>query len=224
MIRLENLEALQRKIRQDEIRDLSTPTWDLVKRAIREGNTDQAIQFLDYACSESKAMHDSLVSFADGALSVVSEFNEEAIFDFLKARYQARIESWLSANLSVEEDMYRFSEQQRAHFGQFEVTEEDDRYIMSGPCGSGGRLRRSKEVAKTKKAYPWSWSKKNFPYYCVHCCIAWEIIPTELRGYPLRIHLVPDDPVDPCVHLFYKTPESIPEEYFRRIGTSKTIG
>jgi hypothetical protein len=43
----------------------------------------------------------------------------------------------------------------------------------------------------------------------------------ELRGYPVRITLVGDKPEDPCVHLFYKKPELIPEEYFTRIGMKK---
>lgn len=91
------------------------------------------------------------------------------------------------------------------------------------PCGSGGRLRRTKNIGITKKAYPWSWGKSGIPYYCTHCCLAWEIIPTELWGYPIRINLVTDRPEDPCVHLFYKKPELIPEEYFDRLGMTKKI-
>jgi hypothetical protein len=53
--------------------------------------------------------------------------------------------------------------------------------------------------------------------------MAWEIIPTELRGYPLKLLMVPEKLGDPCYHYLYKRPELIPEEYFSRIGKKKTI-
>ena len=51
----------------------------------------------------------------------------------------------------------------------------------------------------------------------------WEIVPIEQRGYPLRIVEVGNKPEDPCVLLFYKNPESIPEKYFTRVGKKKII-
>jgi hypothetical protein len=154
MVRLGKSKSLKRTIRQDDLDHISLSTWSLVKKAIKKGNTQEALEYLDYGCSEAKAMHDSLVSFADGALAVIANFDEEAIFRFLRERYKARIESWISANLTVEEDIQRFAEQQRAHFSDFTVEEEQDRYIIKGPCGSGGRLRRTKEVSTTSKPYP----------------------------------------------------------------------
>jgi len=50
-----------------------------------------------------------------------------------------------------------------------------------------------------------------------------DIIPIELRGYPIRITIPGDKPEDPCIHLFYKKPELIPEDYFTRVGKTKTI-
>lgn len=45
-----------------------------------------------------------------------------------------------------------------------------------------------------------------------------------IRGYPLRIHELPERPGDPCVHLFYKDPAAIPEPYFTRIGLPRRGG
>ena len=124
----------------------------------------------------------------------------------------------------VEETLQRFTEYQRSNFSDFTVVEELDRYVVRlDLCGSGGRLMRAKNVARTQKAYPWAWGRSGVPYYCVHCCVAWEIIPTELRGYPFMIHLIAEKPEDPCVQLYYKRPELIPEEYFTRLGMTKTI-
>lgn len=223
MIRLIKSEALQRNIRQDDLSELGIPTWNLVREAVQKGKTEEAFQFLEYGCMEAKTMHDSIVNFVDDAITYIARFGEGEIFQFLRDKYFSRIENWLRVTPGVGETMQRFAEYQRSHFAEVTLKEEKDRYIMSGLCGSGGRLRKSKKVAITKKAYPWSWSKENIPYYCLHCCVAWEILPNEIRGYPLRIHLLPDQADDPCVHFFYKEPKLIPEEYFTRVGMSKRV-
>lgn len=223
MIRLKKSEALQRLLRQDDLSELGIPTWTLVREAVQKGKTEDAFQFLEYGCTEARTMHDSIVSFVDDSLTYIARFGEEEIYRFLKDKYVPRIKDWLRVTPGVVETMERFTEQQRSHFAEVVLKEEKDRYIMSGLCGSGGRLRKSKSVATTKKAYPWSWNKENVPYYCLHCCVAWEIIPNEIRGYPLRIHLLSNQPDDPCVHLFYKEPQSIPEEYLTRVGMSNRV-
>jgi hypothetical protein len=43
----------------------------------------------------------------------------------------------------------------------------------------------------------------------------------EAQGYPVKITEYSDDPNAPCVWLFYKKPELIPEHYFTRIGMKK---
>ena len=130
----------------------------------------------------------------------------------------------LNLGLSVEKTLQLDAEFARSHHSDFTVVEEPDRYVLTcDPCGSGGRLGRTMNVGVTKKAYPWSWGKSGVSYYCTHCCFIWEIIPTEIQGYPIRINLLGDKPGDPCIHLHYKKPELIPEEYFTRIGKNKTI-
>jgi hypothetical protein len=122
------------------------------------------------------------------------------------------------------ETLHRITEIKRNHGGIITVTEEPDRYVVKDdPCGTGGKLRRIRSVGTMKQAYPWSWGKSDIPYYCAHCCVLWTIIPIELRGYPIRITLVADRPEDPCVTLYYKKPELIPEEYYTMVGMTKII-
>ena len=112
----------------------------------------------------------------------------------------------------------------RDPYSNITITEEPDRYVVKlDPCRSGGRLRRTKSVGTTKKAYPWSWSRSGVCYYCCHDCLLMEIIPIELRGYPIAVFEYSDNPQDPCVQFYYKRPELIPEEYFTRVGKTKTI-
>jgi len=222
MIRLEHSESLGRKIRKDSLEELRIPTWTLVREAIREGKAEEAIRFLDYACWEAKSAHDSLCSFIDDVMTHLAEVNEELIYEVLRKRYDSVIRRWFSETLSVEESIQRCTEWQRGHGANCTITEEPERYVIKcNPCGSGGQLRRIKDVGKMKKAYNWTWGKIGVPYYCVHCCIMWEVIPGEFRGYPIRINLVGEKAQDPCVHLYYKKPELIPREYFERIGLKK---
>jgi len=224
MIKIEESKTLGRKIRQEQIEELVTPTWTFVREAIRQGKADTALALLDYAYSEVKMMHDQMCSFADDAITHLANIGEEEIYKLLRKRYEPVIRRWLSDTPGVTESLQRTIEYQRGHGGNCTITEEADKYVLScNPCGSGGQLRRSKNVSKTRKAYPWTWSKSDIPCYCVHCCVMWEILPTELRGYPIRVNLIGDRPEDTCVHLYYKEPELIPENYFVRIGLSKLI-
>jgi hypothetical protein len=225
MIRLEESEALQRKIRQDDLTELAIPTWTLAREAIQTGRIEEALDFLQYGCTESKAIHDSYVSLIDSLLAIIAAHSgEEMIMKLFREFFSAMVREWLSTTPGLEETLHRCAELQRSHFSNFTIVEEPDRYVMRfDPCGSGGRLRRTKSAATTKKAYPCSWNKSGIPYYCIHCCLIWEIMPIELRGYPLCNPLIGERPEDPCIRLFYKKPELIPEEYFIRIGMTKTI-
>jgi hypothetical protein len=50
-----------------------------------------------------------------------------------------------------------------------------------------------------------------------------EILAIEMRGYPIRVNIPGDRDDEPCIHYYYKKPESIPKEYFSRVGKSKTV-
>lgn len=224
MIRLQKSQALQREIRQDDVVELATPTWDLISEAMQAGRTQEALRLLKYARLESERNNFSMVSFAEEALTHVAGIAEAEVEKLIRQRYFANVRDWLAATPGTEETLQRCTESQRSHHASFTVREEPNRYVVTyDPCGSGGRLRRTRDLATTKQAHSWSWSRSGVPYYCCHCCLKWEIIPIELRGYPLRINLRGDRPEDPCVHLFYKRPELIPEEYFTRVGKVKTI-
>ena len=225
MIRLERSEELKRKIRRDDPVDLATPSWDLVSAAIKAGEADEALNFLEYTrFNESQVNNDSFVSFVETVLTHLAGFGEEQLPEVLRKRYIPRMTEFLSTTHGVEDILQRATESQRRHHANFTVTEEPDKYVVRyDPCGSGGRLRRTTEMGTTKKAYPWSWGKVGVPYYCCHCCVNWEMIAIELQGYPARLTLVGEKAEDPCIHLYYKKPELIPEEYFTRIGMKKDM-
>ncbi len=203
--------------------DLAIPTWTLVRQAIQSGKNDEALTLLEHACGEDKTLHDILVSARDDAVTyLVHHFGEAEVPRFWRESAHERVKKWLSLTPGVEDGLQVFTEYHRGHFSEFIISEEPEKYVIRhDPCGSGGRLMRTKNVARVRQAHPWSWGKSNVPYYCTHCCMQWEIIPTELHGYPARITLAPEKPEDPCIHFHYKAPELIPAEYFPRIGFKK---
>jgi hypothetical protein len=225
-MKIEKSEALGRNIRTGEGEALTESTWDAVKRDVREGNVDAAMAGIDYGISEARMMHDSMCSFADDVLTQLAKVaGEEEVYKLLRKRYEPTIRSWLDKTPDVKRSVERAVEFQRGHFGQTSIREEKDKFVVTcDPCGSGGRLRRTKKVERVQQPTDWTWNKPDVPIYCTHCAVMWEILPTEMRGHPIRINLPPENDNDPCVHLYYKNPEDIPEEYFERISRARGTG
>ena len=219
MIRLQRSQALERIIRQDDVADLAIPTFTLVRQAIEEGRTDEALDCLEYAYHETMTTIDSRTATLDMAVTRIASLGEEELEKFWRQKFVPKAADFLSSTPGVEESLQRVAEMYRSLLSNFTITEEADKYVIQlDPCGAGGRLRRSKSIATTKKAHPWAWGRSGVSLYCTHCCIMWEMIPIELRGYPVKICLYNENPEAPCVQIFYKKPQLIPEEYFKNIG------
>jgi hypothetical protein len=220
MSTLERSQALKRKIRQDAPKDLGKSTWAYVRKAIKAGQMDEASKLIDYELGTFQRLIDSLTLGREMLLIRLASFDEEEIEKFHRERYTPVVQDWLATTPGVEESLQRFTEGFRPFTRNLRVQEDADKYIMTlDPCGTGGRLRRNKGiVGATKKAYPWSWRRVGVCYYCSHCCMFQEILPIEMRGYPICVTQYADRRENPCVHLYYKKPELIPDEYFIRIG------
>jgi hypothetical protein len=215
MIKLEQSEVLCRMIRQDDVKELAIPTWDVVRKAMAENNIHEALRFLEYGCQETKTVHDGLCSLINSLFDSLAAFDEAEAYKVLRTRYEPVIERWLAQTPDVERSLQRCVEYQRSHGGSCVITEEEDKYVVRcDPCGSGGQLRRMAGISTVKTAHSWTWHRSDIPYYCAHCCIMWEIIPIELRGYPIRITVPGNEPYDPCIHHYYKDRKLIPAEYF----------
>lgn len=209
-------------------------TWDLVREAIKSGRKDEALKLLEDGLGLAKMQHDSLVSFVGMALNQLAGTGEEALERLFRARYTPMAQEWMSSTPGAKESAERLAKLLESPFSKITITEEPDRYVVTlDPCRSGGVLRKGMSsgaakvsasgIGTTKKAYPWSWNKRGVSYYCAHGALLFEIIPIEVRGYPISVVQYAEKPEDPCVHYFYKKPELIPEEYFTRVGRTKTI-
>ena len=230
-----------RKIRKTE---LGKSTWIKLQEAVKSGDNDEALELAKYLIPEGKAMHDLFCDWMYADVDYMArKYGEEEVPKILRYAYSVigKAAHKNTAKSTPKDLVYKFAEFCRAHrsgpgeVGNVEITEEEDRYVLTiDPCGSGGRLRREGEIdgtpprteppynlGSTSKGYPWSWGKAGVTYYCIHCCVWGELIPIEALGYPVRVTEYNDDPKGPCKCYFYKKPELIPEEYFTRVGKVK---
>lgn len=241
-------DLLGRPLRVDDpIEELGISSYDRLRDAVKAGDTETALELIDYVQLEGKGLHDLYCDWVYGLLTWISDnYGEERLLDVLQHSKQMISAVFLDQlkNLKTKKQLVQwYTEQMRAHRsgpeerGVLTVREEEDRFvILCDPCGAGGRMRRGSPVdgtpprteppfnlGTTKKAYPWSWGKENVSYYCLHCSVWHEHMSMKATGVPTRLveEYDPDDPDKPCTLLFYKDPEKIPEMYYRRIGLEK---
>ncbi len=235
MVKVEFSKGHGRVIRQDDLKDIAIPSWVKAKEALQAGRIKEAIALLDYMPVEGKRINDLMCDVFWGALTFIADTYGEAELEKAFRRIGEPNYKGL-AKLTPEQFMQLRVESMRVHrigseeMGVDRVVEEKDRYVLiMDPCGSGGRMRRIGRTGPpfnygvTKKAYPWSFGKKGVPYYCCHCAMWSEIQPIEWFGYPARITDFNDDPKAPCIWYVYKSPELIPEEYFKRVGKTRDV-
>ena len=244
MLKLVKSDKLRRFVREDDWEDLGLSTPEMLEKAIDEGRYEEAKALARYFVPEGKSLHDLFCDWIWDLLTKTADKDgEEMVYQMCRATQETWMmkRTWKGlSKMSVEERVYTNAEVMRSHRcgpkqdGGIEIIEEEGRYsIKMDPCGSGGRMRRGDPVegtpsrlgppynfGATKKAYPWSWTRKNVPYYCIHCAVN-EILPIEWGGYPLWVTGYSDDASKPCYWHFYEKPELIPEEYFDRLGFKK---
>ena len=246
-VKLKKSHRLGRLSRNGDPVSLGESTWETLEAAIARHDKAQAIRLLQYLEEgETAPRHHFLFDWIYGIQTyVVENFGEVTYEEMFRAEEWngltgGRLSGYPLTMLGDAEAMVkRQAELMRGHWaprGSIVIIEEEDRYVMNFfPCNSGGRMLRSGmtegawNLAVTKSRQPWSWNKVGKPVYCGHCALAKGIMPTEIRGYPVRIHDNPGEgfnpdrnhPNDPCRMIFYKHPESIPEKYFKVLGLKK---
>ena len=229
----------------DELHDLTIPLSDRIKRQLVKKNHEKAIA-LSKEMKESRiVLHDF---FADSCTVLWSWVGErlgedsmEEMFRYVfehSARRQLfsigilfRIYQRFAASLLAESGW-------RAHscFGagefpaKFTITEDDEKFSFHmDPCASGARLwlkgiyEEGRGGRLSKDAHWWTWNRKDFPYYCMHCPFLNEALPYETMGHLLWPVDEIKSPDDVCTWHIYKDPNLIPYRYYRRLGLTKRL-
>ena len=146
------------------------------QKAIKSGNVEEALLHLDEACDMYRSMHDSLIvssSLMQGLLAEahgeewLEEYNRKRVLETYRPIF-GRLK-----NMAPEQIVQYLSDRAKRNYSEFHVEEDGEKFaLVSTGCGNGGMLIKDgiarKQNAVTKKAYPWSFNRIGFPYYCVH--------------------------------------------------------
>jgi hypothetical protein len=113
------------------------------------------------------------------------------------------------------------------NMGQVEVTEDDEKIVLSFQCGSGGRLidegayEGEHAYLTLRERAGRTFMRDALPVYCAHCSVNNEMQPVEWGGAPTSIEHPPERAGQPCVHHVYRDISDIPADAYERIGKTK---
>lgn len=227
---------------EKERRELSTPVIKRIARAIRRGEDGKALSLCDDLKEERILLHDFFADTCTALFTwVASNLGEERLYDMFvfifeqSARRQIfdllnmDINRGLEAALLVRGGWVAHScSGAGEHGGAFRLEEDDEKFtFIMDPCGSGGRLWRKGryqppfDFAVTSRAYPWTFDREGFPYYCVHCPFLNELLPIRYLGFPTWPVDPPAHAMDECRWYVYKDKWAVPPGYYRRYGLEK---
>jgi hypothetical protein len=184
--------------------------------AIKAGKTQEALAYLNEVYEQFHPLHDAYsndISLLEGTLAQTQgekwyeAFERKKIFELLAPKYERY------KGMSAEQKVGAICNSMRAHYSEFYVEEDDKKFAVKiTGCGAGGRLVRDgiakRQDAITKKAYPWSFDRVGFPYYCVHAHYLNELF--EELGIKIKIEYGRqyDDQGnridEPCKYIIYK--------------------
>lgn len=228
--------VLGRMTRTERVEEQGILTWDLVRKAILEGNADEAITWLRYIQGEENYVkpggRPASASVQSQLAYIAERWGEEHVERALRYWRRKLIDAGNEPTYAMSplERVHHHVEMERADYGGgtegVTVREEDDRYVLTASRCAGclGLERAPAGVSRsgvTTRGFDWAWGETGVPYFTAHLCLWWEVMAIEDVGYPVRIHEWADDSPPSCRILFYKSPALIPDRYFERVGAKK---
>jgi hypothetical protein len=225
-----------RMLSDDEQARMATPLWEQARAAYRDGRADDGDRLLDQAVAQWSALKNYSINWITSLLTFVGEeLGEEAVEralrktgdEFVRPRRDTGTD-WGSLPASARAKV--IARAMVSNMGQVEVTEDDEKIVLSFRCGSGGKLiddgRYEGEHAylTLRERAGRTFMRDELPVYCAHCSVNNEIQPVEWGDTPTSIEHPPTRPGEPCVHHVYKDVSAIPDDAYRRIGKRKPAG
>ncbi|MFN2544023.1 MAG: hypothetical protein ABR600_05555 [Actinomycetota bacterium] len=212
-------------------REIETPTEQLIEEAIDRGDAAEAKRLLREVTGAWRRNKDYSINWITSLLSFIGrELGEDAVEvalrDFGERFVRARRAGLRDVDSRAR--MEGIVRAMKANGGEVVFTEEDERYVLSFRCGSGGMLI-DERAYESPKGYltltergPRTFMREQLPGYCAHCSVNNEMQGIEWDGIPHTVEHPPTEPGQPCVHHVYKDSRAIPEEIYRRVGKDKT--
>jgi len=214
---------------------MTLPSWERARQAIVDGRTDDALAHIEEAARRTLSLRDYSIDWIASLLSFIGrELGEEAVEralrtssdDFIRARREPPgAPPWDSLPATVRAKA--IARAMVSNGGACEVSEDDEKIVLSFRCGSGGRLIDEGRYDVDGGPYLTlreragrTFERDALPVYCAHCSVNNEIQPVEQGGTPTSIEYPPERAGEPCVHHVYKDVDAIPEAAYVRIGFS----
>ncbi len=226
----------------DELTDLATPYPERIAKKIRSRELDQAI-LLCREFSKSQVMgHDFFAETCTVFWSWIGDkFGEDIVDEMFRFIFNYSCSRQFNDTNTTQTPpqlmVLLLAKSWRAHScfesgdfpAKFSITEDDEKFTVHlHPCASGARLwlkgwydpGRGGKLSESEK--PWTFQRKDFPYYCLHCPFLNEILPYESD---LGALMWPVDPLEApdkeCAWHVYKDPNLIPDRYYERLELKK---
>jgi hypothetical protein len=211
-------------------REMETPTGTLIEEAIDRGDGAAAKKLLRSMTGDWERNKDYSINWITSLLSFIGrrlgeDAVEEALRDFGDRYLRERRAGYAAVEPGIRlEGLVRAM---KANGAEVEMSEDDDKWVASFRCGSGGKLiddgayAAPRDYLTLNGPTPVTFGRAALPVYCAHCSVNNEIEPIESTGVPVTIEFPPEKPGERCVHHVYKDPSLIPDEIFRRVGKEK---
>ncbi len=221
----------ERIFTDQELKDMGTPTLDLVLEAIDAGDKEKAKELAKRMKAEFNFLHDGYFFWVTGLQTYLyKNYGIKAVEEAEREAHtiEAKVVFKPPEKTDIRSRVEHLASGLRGHMQPIVIKEDDKRISLSmKPCGSGERLIQmggydpETGLSRVKDPHNITWGKKDFPLYCVHCPVM-EALELEGTGQLGAVHIV-TDPIyhGACEFVFYKNPDDIPEEFYTRIGKKK---
>lgn len=223
----------ERVLSDAEVARMQTPLWEQAKAAIDAGDAETAKALVDRAVAQWASLKDYSINWIANLLTFVAEeLGEEAVEralrktgdEFVRPRRDTGTD-W--GSLPAAQRAKVIARSMLGNMGEVEVSEDDEKIVLSFRCGSGGKLvddgryEGEHPLYTLRERAPRTFMQDELPVYCAHCSVNNEIQPVEWGGTPTSIEHPVTAPGERCVHHVYKDVGAIPPEAYERIGKTK---
>jgi hypothetical protein len=203
------------------------------RRALAAGDLDTAANQIDRAERQARQLKQYSIRWIAELLSWIGETEGEAAVEAALRRFGERNladraepdNDWWSVPAEVRAKVV--ARAMLANGAEVELSEDDEKIVMSFRCGSGGWLIDSgayegdDALMTLTNPGPRTFGRDSMWVYCAHCSVNNEMQSVENTGRLTSVEFPPDQPGEPCVHHVYRNPKDIPDEMYVRIGARK---
>jgi hypothetical protein len=220
---------------EEELRELGTPSAELIQAAIDAGDKAKAKELASQLHTEAWNLRDAYLHWITSLLTFIGRnYGDEALEKAL--RESSTVVFWPVAQMyeqcqkegNLRGKAELFIRGLRCHHVPMKIEEDEEKLVLEmHPCGSGGRMildgyyEPPIDFLKIEKPQPMTYGQKDFPVYCAHEPI-FAMLGIEWTGAPL-FFAEPSDKLGerPCKFYLYKDSKATPAKFYARVGKKK---